>query len=103
MANITDIDIENIKHKISSDDSVERLDRLERIIDIERKRDSFICPSGTISKELCTYSVQLGFSVTILGFCFYNLTQTQNFHDLSVSLISMLIGVYLPQPKMRDD
>ena len=86
-----------------ADASNERLDRLIAQIELEQKRDSFLCPSGTISKELCHYSVQIGFSVAILGFSIHNLLNTENFHDLSVSLISMIVGIYLPAPQIKNE
>jgi hypothetical protein len=75
-----------------------------RDIELDKKMNSWECCSGnSISKELCHYSVQIGFSITIMGFSIYNLLGTENYHDISVSMISMLIGIYLPSPQMKDE
>lgn len=99
------MELERIKSRKDTD-SNSRLDKLERLLELELKQKSFLCPSGSISKELCNYAVQIGFSSVILGFSIYNLLKTDQYHDLSVSLISMLIGIYIPSPNSqinRDD
>ena len=93
----------DLEHTIDREASSERLDELERKLELQMRKDSFLCPSGSVSKELCHYITQIGFSVALLSFSLYNLTYKDTHHDLSVSLISMLTGLYLPQPSMSSE
>ena len=95
--------MEDIETCIPLSPSTHKLYILEKELDLERKRNSFMCCSGSdISKELIHYSVGVGFGFTMLGFSIYNLVSENKYHDLSISMISMLVGVFLPTPKIKE-
>jgi hypothetical protein len=83
----------------SRDRSLERLDILERKLELEQRKKSLLCCSGSVGKDALEYGVQVGFSVIIMTFAMHNLLHTEKFHDISVSIISMLMGIYLPAKK----
>jgi hypothetical protein len=89
---------------IADSNSLERLDKLEKLVDIRMKQHSYLCCSGTgvISKNLITYIGQIIIAVALLGFSFYSLTQNQN-RELSIGLISGITGYFLPQPKLKEE
>ena len=103
MASDDDIDLEAGLDPGSRERSLERLDVLERKIDLELKRKSLLCCSGTVSRDALDYGVQTGFSVCVMLFAMHNLLNTEKFHEISVSILSMLIGVYVPQRRGRQD
>lgn len=84
--------------------STARLDKLERLVDIKLKDQSYLCCSGTgrISKHLITYSGQIIISLALLGFSFYSIAVGQN-KELSIGLISGVTGYFLPHPKLEEN
>jgi hypothetical protein len=93
---------ENCRVIISN--STERLDRLEKLVDIKMKQNSYLCCSGTgvVSKNLITYVAQIILSLALLAFSFYSLSKGEN-KELSVGLISGITGYFLPQPKLKEE
>ncbi len=95
---------ENRSVIIAASNSSARLDRLEKLVDIRMKQNSYLCCSGTgvVSKNLITYIGQIILALALLGFSFYSLSQSQN-RELSIGLISGITGYFLPQPKFKEE
>lgn len=99
---LEDPDPDSSHSRSSHERSIQRLDILERRLQIESKRKSLLCCSGTVSKDALEYGVQIGFSAFILMFATYNLVHTDKFHDLSISILMMLTGVYVNPVKKKE-
>ena len=89
--------------KTPTDESLKRLEQIEKKLEISMKKNSYLCCSGSnISKDLVTYIGQISVSIILLSFSFYSLSTGQN-KDLAIGILSGVSGYLLPNPKIKNE
>ena len=81
-----------INHQIEMD--VERVEN-----DIENKINS--CCSGTSDKRLLVFISQMTITLLVLFFCFIQIILKTDKVEFYLSLVSLILGLYLPQPQLK--
>lgn len=85
------------------------LESRKRKLEIEQKEKEFqrenywkSCCCGRTDKRILAYVTQVGFGVMTAGFCMYKLSSDISCSDehVYVSLLSAIIGVFLPAPSL---
>ena len=99
LAQINNNEIEKIKDAIEIEKAV--LENERKVLDNENKWTSCCI---TMDKRAVLFFSQLGISVSIMGLCIYQLITHHDNCDsnqLYSGILTMLIGIHLPQPKLR--
>jgi hypothetical protein len=55
-----------------------------------------------LSKGFLKWVVQVSISITILGWSLFQISTTEDNREIYFSLISTIIGIYLPSPDHKD-
>jgi len=104
------MDISDLENTFNSDESLRRLEYIETKLKNQHDRDlqdyeeehTYKCCSGnSVSKELVKNSIQGGFAFTILLWSLINLSYGSEYHDVSISMLSLISGIMLPSPLQK--
>jgi hypothetical protein len=73
------------------------------IDDTENEKWQSCCSNRTTDSHLLKYVTQLGVSLTVLGFSMTQIIRDVGNKEIYFSLISFVVGVYLPSPSHKKD
>tara|TARA_R110000772_G_scaffold157881_4_gene269155 strand:- start:153 stop:506 length:354 start_codon:yes stop_codon:yes gene_type:complete len=80
--------------------NINRLEELERKMDLENTWKSFCLRTD---KRAVIFFSQLSISIAVMSFCCVQLVRLENCEAQSLysGLLSLVIGIHLPQPKIK--